>query len=159
MFSSLLSHRPLNTHLFVQFSSCSVQFVTHAHDDATLSKDGRQPVRTAYRTHKTRDILLHVQPYEHTTCLSIPNPNCTSLYVYHTRVASTYRRAPPYALLPPSSLTTVMPKCWRVSSFTSSGYSVRMHSKMNLRFMRRVTIFSYDLTPPTRLPLLRRART
>ena len=40
-----------------------------------------------------------------------------------------------------------MPKCWRVSSFTSSGYSVRMHSKMNLRFMRRVTIFSYDDTP------------
>ena len=40
-----------------------------------------------------------------------------------------------------------MPKCWRVSSFYSSGYSVRMHSKMNLRFMRRVTIFSYDDTP------------
>ena len=125
MFSSLLSHRPLNTHLFVQFSSCSVQFVTNSHDDATLSMGGSPYVhRTAYRTHKTRDILLHVQPYEHTTCLSIPNPNSTSLYVYHTRVASTYRRAPPYALLPPSSLTTVMPKCWRVSSFTSSGSSL-----------------------------------
>ena len=155
MFSSLPSHRPLNTHLFVQFSSCSVQFVTHAHDDATLSMGGSPYVRTAYRTH---NVSLHSKSKQHISVRvshksSEHLPSCTPLCA-----------APPlflddgHAEVLASELAAALVHSLRTSAMNLARHfrKRRRARALELPFQRRP--HRRALTPPTRLPLLRRAR-